>query len=118
MSITRKQGPKSFPIHRLVAQAPSGVMEEQILETRLRDLYIGQLNRRRGGETGNLGYERATTIGVDINATITIVGRLRTHLSDAGQRFESLDQFRRMRSEAHAQQISTGNRSLQLRRRA
>src|SRR6185503_20327370 len=56
-SITRKQGPKSFPVHTLVAQAPSSVVQEQVFETRLRNVYVRQLNRRGGREARDLRNE-------------------------------------------------------------
>src|ERR1017187_7593459 len=95
----------SFP------QAPSGVVQEKILQAGLRNVHVAQVNRGGGGEIGNLGNQRASAISVHIGGVV-ITG---SHLSDPSEGFETPQQLDGMLAEAQSQQIAAGDRSLQLR---
>src|SRR5262245_18555738 len=86
------------------AQAPSGVMQEQVFETRLRDVYVRQLDGRRSREIRDLRYERATTIGVYVGITISII--LDSHFSNTCERLELIEQCGRVRAESQSQKKS------------
>src|SRR5215470_17824690 len=71
-----------------IAQAPSGVMEKQILETGFRNVHVGKLGAGGGCDRCNLSDQRATSIGIDIGSGA--VGG--THLPYSGERSQAFDE--------------------------
>src|SRR5271167_3160446 len=73
----------SFP------QAPSGVVQEQVLEAGLQDVDSAQLNTCRQSRAGNFRHQLAAAIRVQVSAVV-IAG---AHFAHARQRLQTLQQL-------------------------
>ncbi len=86
------------------------MVQKEILEAGLGDVHVAQLDTGSGGQSGDFRNERTAAVGVEIGA----VAVRRAHLPDTGQAAETLEQVRRRKAEAEAQQVAAGNGGLQL----
>src|SRR5262249_19511884 len=64
----------------LLSEAPAGVMEKQVFQTRFGNMDIAQVHSFRSGSRYDQGHERPSTIGVDVRAL-----SLQFDLAHAGQ---------------------------------
>src|ERR1700682_636833 len=71
-----------------VSQAPAGVVQEQVLEGRLGDADVVQVDSGQGGERSNLGNQSAALVGVDVDRAASRLA----HIGDAGHSLELLQQ--------------------------
>jgi hypothetical protein len=65
-------------------------MKKQVLEARLRDVYIRKFDRAAGGEIRDFGNERTAAIGVKIRVVFSVSICVNTNFPNACQRFQSL----------------------------
>src|SRR5215467_2212565 len=71
-----------------IAQAPSGVMEKQVLKAGFRNVHVGKLGAGGGCDRRNLSDQRATSIGVNVGSR-TVGG---AHFPYSGERLQALEQ--------------------------
>ena len=73
---------------RARAQAPAGVMEEQVLEAGFRDVHVGEFDASACRSIDDGGDQRPSTIGIDVSTRLSRCA----HFGDARQRCQPLKQ--------------------------
>src|SRR5580658_2699860 len=95
------------------AQAPSRVMEKEIFQAGLGNVYVRHVNAERRRGVHDLSNQGTTSAGIEVGSAI----RGGSHFCHARQSSKALKQRCGVTCEAKTQQESAGDRSFQLVRR-
>src|ERR1700716_392523 len=94
-------------------QAPSGVVREKVFQARLRDVDVAKLGAQHRSYVHDSRNQWPSPIRVQIDRLA-----ISPHFGYAGQFAQALDEFWRGLMETQAQEITAGDRSLELGRSA